>query len=157
MPFNRDPRFGTPGIPRREPQSLQQLLAEMMGGTPDQSLGDVALDRLDDLGSQIRYGVPANGPEGRDALIRGGGIPGLYDKDPLNPETNRYASNYLGTKKWGPLPPLAFNSVRSLIDHMLGAKQSFKAGLSGSARAMLEPSEETWWGGDVPVPAPRQY
>lgn len=61
-----------------------------------------------DVTSRIRYGM---GPQEKDALVYGRQLPGApsYKADPAAAE--RYASSFLGAKKWGRLPAEIFNAL----------------------------------------------
>jgi len=75
------------------------------------------LDLMNDLGSQIRYGVT---PTEKYKMMMSGTVPGqpkpFLPTGDENPEAVRYLSNYLGTKQWGSGPTKAFNDIRFMID-----------------------------------------
>ena len=73
------------------------------------------MDFLDDLKdmvtgatTKLRYGVS---PEEKQGMMYSRSLPGApsYLEDPE--EAERYASTYLGAKKWGKLPAEVFNSI----------------------------------------------
>ncbi len=92
------------------------------------------LDLMNELGSRIRYGVS---PSEKYGLMLSRTVPGqpnpfLPGGAEVNPDAERYLSNYLGTKEWGTGPSTAFNTIRYLIDDNTPA---YAAGLKGSRAA----------------------
>jgi hypothetical protein len=82
--------------------ALTDKLMSLVSGGAD-ALGNVGY-ALNDLGSEIRYGVPA-GEKARLSLV---GLPGGPDPNTTDPETlNRYGAGYLFGKNWGAHPTLA--------------------------------------------------
>lgn len=74
-------------------------LKEALGGAAEGAL---------DVTSRIRYGMPMSD---KDELVYGRKLPGApsYSEGPEAAE--RYASSYLGAKKWGRLPAEIFNAI----------------------------------------------
>jgi len=72
-----------------------------------EALGGAAEGALD-VTSRVRYGMA---PQEKDALVYGRKLPGApsYVEDPAAAE--RYASSYLGAKKWGRLPAEVLNAL----------------------------------------------
>lgn len=96
-----------------------------------------AMDRFLDLGTTIRYGVPASE---KFRMMAQGEIPGAPNNDPLNPDTERYASNYLGAKKYGALPASLFNAIAlgdigDMVMGVPGVGARKAAGIEGALRA----------------------
>ena len=92
------------------------------------------LDLMNELGSRARYGVGANE---KYKLLASGSTPGqpqpfLPGGAEVNPDAERYLSNYLGTQKWGEGPATLFNQIRYLLDDNSPA---FDAGLKGAKAA----------------------
>lgn len=80
-----------------------------------QAIGD--FDLLEAT-APIRYGVGGNE---KAKMVLQGQIPGAPRADKAeNPEADRYASTYLGTKKWGAFPAkvlnaLAFDDIGNMV------------------------------------------
>jgi hypothetical protein len=74
-------------------------LGEILGGVADKAV---------DVTSRVRYGVS---PEEKQRLMLSRELPGApsYLEDPAASE--RYASTFLGSKKWGKLPTEVFNAL----------------------------------------------
>jgi hypothetical protein len=92
------------------------------------------LDMMNELGSRARYGVS---PTDKYKLMLSGSVPGqpqalLPGGADVNPDAERYLSNYLGTQQWGEGPTTLFNQIRYLIDNNSPA---FSAGLKGAQTA----------------------
>lgn len=94
--------------PAQPDQSLTQTVMSMLSG---------AGDKLNDLGSAVRYNAT---PETKMKMMQQGDIPGMPpmyipgDKTlngAMNPDAERYTSNYLAAKKWGLIPATAFNAI----------------------------------------------
>jgi hypothetical protein len=67
-------------------------------------LHDAALD----FTAPLRYG---DSPNEKFRMMAQGEIPGAPNTDPLDPSTERYASNYLGAKKYGAIPASFMNAI----------------------------------------------
>jgi hypothetical protein len=102
------PAQAAQAAPSGDDPSLTQTVMSMLSG---------AGDRMNDLGSAVRYGTF---PETKMKKMQQGDIPGMPpmyipgDKTlngAMNPEAERYASNYLAAKKWGLIPATAFNAI----------------------------------------------
>jgi hypothetical protein len=89
------------------------------------------LDLMNELGSRARYGVS---PADKYKMMISGTIPGqpkpfLPGGADLNPDAERYASNYLGSQQWGQAPADVFNKIRYLLD---SNDTAFDSGLKGA-------------------------
>lgn len=88
------------------------------------------LDLMNELGSQIRYGTS---PTDKYKLMASGSVPGqpspFQPSGEVNPEAERYLSNYLGAQQWGEGPATVFNKIRYLLDN---DAKSYGAGMSGA-------------------------
>lgn len=96
------------------------------------------LDLMNELGSRIRYGVS---PADKYQMMLSGAVPGqpkpfLPGGTEINPDAERYLSNYLGTQQWGEGPTTLFNQIRYLIDDNSPA---FAAGIRGAKAANRVP------------------
>jgi hypothetical protein len=92
------------------------------------------LDMMNELGSRARYGV---GPTDKYKMMLSGAVPGqpqpfLPGGTEVNPDAERYLSNYLGTQQWGEGPATLLNQIRYLIDNNSPA---FAAGVKGAQTA----------------------
>lgn len=97
---------------------------------PQRSVMDL-LDLMNELGSRARYGVS---PSEKYALMVSGQVPGqpkpfLPGGAAVNPDAERYLSNYLGAQQWGSGPATAFNTFRYLVDDNTPV---YAAGLKGA-------------------------
>jgi hypothetical protein len=89
------------------------------------------LDLMNELGSRARYGV---GPSEKYQMLLSGSVPGqpkalLPGGADINPDAERYLSNYLGSKQWGQGPANALNGVRYLLD---SNDTAYASGLKGA-------------------------
>ena len=75
------------------------------------------LDMMNEVGSRVRYGVS---PTDKYRLMAAGTTPGqpkpFLPSGEVNPEAERFLSNYLGAQQWGQGPTDLFNTIRYLID-----------------------------------------
>lgn len=92
------------------------------------------LDLMNEIGSRARYGVS---PTDKYKLLLSGSTPG--QPAPLkpggaevNPDAERYLSNYLGAQQWGEGPATIFNQIRYLLD---SNDTAFDQGLKGAKAA----------------------
>lgn len=94
------------------------------------TLGSAAEGALD-FTSRVRYGM---GPKEKDELVYGRKLPGApsYVEDPAAAE--RYASSYLGAKKWGRIPAEIFNAL-AFADLTKPQPQSASAKAAGALGA----------------------
>lgn len=98
---------------------------------------EALLDQVNSVGSNIRYGVD---PAEKYKMLVSQSVPGMpkpFIGGDVNPEAERYLSNFLGAQKWGAGPPDLFNKIRYLIDNN---PEAFAAGLKG-AEAGASPLE----------------
>ena len=99
------------------------------------------LDLMNELGSRVRYGVS---PSDKYQAMISGAIPGqpkpfLPGGADVNPDAERYASNYLGAQQWGQGPADMLNKFRYLIDSNDTAfDQGLKGAKAGSGGAPLQ-------------------
>ena len=88
------------------------------------------LDLMNEVGSRVRYGAS---PTEKYKLLASGATPGqpqaFLPSGEVNPEAERYLSNYLGSQQWGEGPSTLFNRIRYLIDNDANA---FGAGMKGA-------------------------
>ena len=88
------------------------------------------LDLMNELGSRVRYGTS---PTDKYKLMASGATPGqpqaFLPSGEVNPEAERYLSNYLGAQQWGEGPATLFNQIRYLIDN---DAKTFGAGYKGA-------------------------
>jgi hypothetical protein len=92
------------------------------------------LDMMNELGSRARYGVS---PTDKYKMMLSGTVPGqpqpfLPGGAEVNPDAERYLSNYLGAQQWGEGPATLLNQIRYLIDDNSTA---FGAGIKGAKAA----------------------
>jgi hypothetical protein len=95
------------------------------------------LDMMNELGSRVRYGVS---PTDKYKLMASGVTPGqpkaFGPSGDVNPEAERYLSNYLGAQQWGEGPATLLNQIRYLIDD---DAKTFGAGVKGARAAPGQP------------------
>jgi hypothetical protein len=95
------------------------------------------LDLMNELGSRVRYGV---GPNEKYKLMASGATPGqpqaFMPSGEVNPQAERYLSNYLGAQQWGQGPATLFNQIRYLIDNYAS---TFGAGVKGAEKSNAAP------------------
>lgn len=88
------------------------------------------LDLMNELGSRARYGVS---PTDKYKLMASGATPGqpqaFLPSGEVNPQAERYLSNYLGAQQWGEGPTNLFNQIRYLVDDDAA---TFGAGVKGA-------------------------
>ncbi len=114
---------------------LERIKAALTGAGEGVAEGAKALGL--NTGSLLRYGVT---PDEKQRLMIEHVLPGApgYAADPAAAE--RYASNYLGAKMWGPLLPALFNAL-ALDDRERSAEEAARikaVGRAGAATAAAE-------------------
>jgi hypothetical protein len=91
------------------------------------------LDLMGELGSRVRYGTS---PTDKYKLMASGAVPGqpepFQPTGEVNPQAERYLSNYLGAQQWGSGPATLFNQIRYLLDD---DAKTFGAGMKGAKAA----------------------
>jgi len=100
------------------------------------------LDLMNEVGSRVRYGM---GPTEKYKLMMSGQVPGqpkpfLPGGADVNPDAERYLSNYLGTQQWGDRPAELFNMIRYMADRNPSV---YASGLQGQKAATTGPTLQT--------------